>query len=52
MNSESSKISVPHRLLHNLPDKRNLNGTVKYIALSNFSIHMEIYKKVMQEQWI
>ena len=38
MNSESSKISYPHRLLLNLSGKINLNRKDKYVALSNVSI--------------
>ena len=39
MNSKSSKISDPHRLLHNLTDKIDLRRKDKYIALSNLSIY-------------
>ena len=38
VNSENSKISDPHRLLLNLPDKMNLKRSDNHIALSNFSI--------------
>ena len=39
MNSKYSKASDPHRLLLNLTDKKNLNRSYKYVALSNFSIY-------------
>ena len=39
MNSENSKTSDPHRLLLNLPDKISLKRSVKFVALSNFSIY-------------
>ena len=39
MNSESSKVSDPHRLLLNLSDKINLKRSDKYVALSNRSIY-------------
>ena len=48
MNSENSKTSDPHRLLLNLLDKRNLKRSDKYVALSHLSIHMEKYKKFIQ----
>ena len=35
VNSENSKTSQPHRLLHNLEDKINLNRSDEYVALSN-----------------
>ena len=35
INSENSKISVPHRLLLNPPDKINLKRSDKYVALPN-----------------
>ena len=50
MNSRNSKTSDPHRLLLNLSDKINLKRSDKYIALSNLSIYMEKYKKVIQKQ--
>ena len=39
MNSENSKTSEPHRLLHNLADKINLKGSEKCVALSNLSMY-------------
>ena len=39
MNSESSKISDPHRLLPNLSNKINLKSKDKYVVLSNLSIY-------------
>ena len=39
MNSKNSKISDPHRLLHNLTDIVDLRRKGKYIALSNLSIY-------------
>ena len=39
MNSESTKMSDPHRLLLNLSDKINLKRSDKYVALSNLSIY-------------
>ena len=39
MNSENSKTSDPHRLLHNLSDKIELKMSDKYAALSNLSIY-------------
>ena len=50
MNSKNSKISEPHRLLHNLTDKINLNRSDNYVKLSNLSIYYtwkninELYK--------
>ena len=38
MNSENSKISEPHRLFLNLPDKINLKKSEKYVVLSNLSM--------------
>ena len=38
-NSENSKTSDPHRLLHNLPDKITIRKRDQYVALSNLSIH-------------
>ena len=38
MNSETSKTPDPQRLLLNLSEKINLKISVKYVALSNFSI--------------
>ena len=38
-NSRNSKISDPHRLVHNLSDKINLRRKDKYVALSNVSIY-------------
>ena len=49
MNSENSKTSDPHRLLLNLSDKINLKTSDKYVALSNFLVYMEKYKKVTQK---
>ena len=51
MTSENSKKSDPHRLLLNLSDKTNLQGSDKYVALSNLSIqyNMEKYEKVIQK---
>ena len=37
INSENSKASDPHRLLLNLPNKRNLKRKDKYVALSNLN---------------
>ena len=39
MNSEDSKTSDLHRLLLNLADKINLQGSDKYVALTNLSIY-------------
>ena len=39
MNSKNSKTSDPHRLLLNLPDKKNLKRRYKYVALSNLSMY-------------
>ena len=39
MNSEKSKTTYTHRLLHNLTDKINLKRSDKYVALSNLSIY-------------
>ena len=38
INSENSKISDLHRLLLNLLDKRNLERSDKYVALSSLNI--------------
>ena len=38
MNSKNSKIPDPHKLLLNLTEKVNLNGSDKFVALSNLSI--------------
>ena len=38
MNFENSKTSDPHRLIHNLSYKRDLDRNDKYIALSILSI--------------
>ena len=38
MNSKNSKLSYPQRLLLDLSDKINLEGSDKYVALSNLSI--------------
>ena len=46
MNSGNSKTSDPHRLLHNLSNKRNLKESVKYVALSNLSIYYTWKKKL------
>ena len=51
MNSESSKISGPHRLSGNLADKINLKRSHKYITLSNLTMYYiwknirKLYKK-------
>ena len=44
MNSENKN---DNRLLLRLPDKRNLKGSVKYVALSNlfYILYIEKYKK-------
>ena len=42
MNSENSKISDPHRLVHNFLDKIDLNKSHKILA---FTIHGKIKKK-------
>ena len=39
MNSKNSKISDPYKLLLNLTEKTTLNGSDKYVALSNLSIY-------------
>ena len=39
MNSKNRKTSIPHRLLLNLSDQRNLKGNDKYVVLSNLSIY-------------
>ena len=39
LNSENSKTSNLHGLLHNLSDKINLKRSDKYVALSNLSIY-------------
>ena len=52
MKPKISKTSEPHRLLLNGKDKINLKRSDKYVALSNLSIYMEQYKKVIQEQQI
>ena len=49
MNFENSKTSNLHRLLLNLTDKINLKKSDKYVALSNLSIYMEKYKKIIQK---
>ena len=51
MNSENSKTSDPHRLLHNLLDKINLKRSDKYVALSNLSFYYTWKKlrKVIQK---
>ena len=52
INSENSQTTDPHRLLLNLADKKNLNRSVEYVALSNLSIYYtwknmkKSYKKV------
>ena len=50
MNSENSKTSDPRRLLLNPSDKRNLNKSDKYVALSNLSIYhkLKINKKIQK----
>ena len=47
MNSKNSETSDLQRLILNLSDKINLKGRDKYVAVSNFSIYMEKYKKVI-----
>ena len=42
MNSKNRKTSVPHRLLINLSDQRNLKGNDKYVVLSNLSIYYKL----------
>ena len=44
MNSESSKTSDAHRLLHNLKGKTNLKRSDEYIAFSNLSIYYILKK--------
>ena len=39
MNFDKSKLSDPRRLLLNLPDKINLKGSDKYVALSNLCLY-------------
>ena len=39
MNFDKSKVSDPRRLLLNLPDKINLKGSDKYVALSNLCLY-------------
>ena len=39
MKSKNSRISDPHRVLLNLPDKTNLKRSDIYVALSNLSIY-------------
>ena len=46
MNSENSKISDPHRLIHNFLDKIDLNKSHKILA---FTIHGKILKKNMKK---
>ena len=38
MNSENNKTSDPNELLFNITDTINVNGSNKYVTLSNFSI--------------
>ena len=47
MNFKNNEIFDPHRLLLDLADKINLEGSDKYVALSNLSIYYtwEIVKK-------
>ena len=45
VNSKNSGTSDPRRLLLNLTDKINLNGSDKYVALSNLSIYY-IWKNI------
>ena len=47
MNSKNSKTLDPHRLIVNLTEKINLKRNNKYVILSNISIYMEKYKKVI-----
>ena len=49
-NSENSKTSDPHRLLLNLSEKIDLKGSDKYVVLSNLSIYMKKYRKIIQKQ--
>ena len=46
MNSENSKISDPHRLVHNFLDKIDLNKSHKILA---FTIHGKILKKNLKK---
>ena len=39
MNSENSKTSKPHALIHNLTNKADIRRDKKTIALSNLTIH-------------
>ena len=39
MNFDKSKVSDPRRLLLSLPDKINLKGSDKYVALSNLCLY-------------
>ena len=48
MNPEKSKTPDPHTLLLNRLDKINLEGSNKYIALSNLVLYMEKYKKFIK----
>ena len=52
MNSGNSKTSDPRRLLLDPSDKRNLNKSDKYVALSNLSIHhkLKINKKIQEQK--
>ena len=45
----NSKTSDPQRILLSLTDKINLKRSDKYVALSNLSIYMEKYKKIIQK---
>ena len=47
MNSENSKTSDHHRLLHNLSDKITFKGNDKQIALSKRSIYC-IWKNIQK----
>ena len=49
MNSENSKTFDPHRLLLNLSDKIILQGSDKYVALSNLSIYYT-WKNIKKSQ--
>ena len=52
MNSENSNTSDPRRLLLNPSDKRNLNKSDKYVALSNLSAYhkLKINKKIQKQK--
>ena len=50
INSKNSKNSDSHRLLLNLLEKLNLKRSDRYLSLSDLSIYMKKYKKVMHKQ--